>query len=432
MICPTCAAHLSGTPERCSQCGAPLSYSAELPAGSLLHGGRYRVERVLGQGGFGITYLAEDLHLKRQVAIKELFPQGCTRQGNLVLPVTGGLDLLNRTRADFLKEGQALARFQHPGIVRVMDTFEENHTAYLVMERLQGQTLGEKLQTGILSPEDVLKIAIRSAEALSAVHDSGLLHRDIKPENLFLDTEGRVVLIDFGSTRPFQTEKTMQYTRMVTPGYAAPEQYATQAKFAPYTDIYALGATLHHALTGQAPVNATDRLLGMQLPALPAYVPPVLRDAIVQSLSLNVQERPQTAGQFLQLLQGQRGQTMQAPVARKAPEPAPLPVPQAPSQPGKPISAQARKAEFASWVTLGLGALLGYRYGFWEGALIAGAAGFFLGRMVWWMLPLILPILALWAGIRLGQEWSLSGWGQFVVGVLGAYAGSKAVRWIGR
>lgn len=378
------------------------------------------MNRVIGQGGFGITYLAEDLNLRREVAIKELFPQGCTRQGTLVLPVTGSLELLEHTRKDFLKEGQALAKFQHPGIVKVLDTFEENHTAYLVMELLQGETLGEKLQTGILSPEDTLKVAIRSAEALAAIHDKGLLHRDIKPENLFLETSGRVVLIDFGSTRPFQSEKTMQYTRMVTPGYAAPEQYATQAKFAPYTDIYALGATLYHALTGTSPVQATDRLLGTKLPDLPPRVPAILRDAIQRSLSLNVQDRPQSAHDLLQMLQGN---------VKSKPTPAPTsPVPNPPPAP----TPQARKAELASWVFLGLGFLVGYRYGWWEGALIAGALGFFLGRLLWWCLPFLLPIFAFWAGTRISQEFAFSGLGQLTVGVIGAYAGIKVLKWVGR
>ncbi|GGJ56268.1 hypothetical protein GCM10008938_48060 [Deinococcus roseus] len=381
--------------------------------GSLLHGQRYRIQQVIGQGGFGITYRAEDLNLRREVAIKELFPQGCTRQGTLVLPVTGSLELLEHTRKDFLKEGQALAKFQHPGIVRVMDTFEENHTAYLVMEFLQGETLGERLASGPLSPEETLKIAIRSAEALQDMHQAGILHRDIKPENLFLEGSGRVVLIDFGSSRPYQSEKTMQYTRMVTPGYAAPEQYATQAKFAPYTDIYALGATLYHALTGQPPVNATDRLLGMKLPEVSGKVPAFLKDAVQSSLSLNVQDRPQSAQNLLNLLQGAPLQPRQKPAER-------------------PVAVQTLKAENASWFFLALGALLGFRYGLWEGALVVGAVGFFLGRFLWWSLPFLLPLCAFWAGTRLSQEFSLSSLGQLTLGALGAYAGVKAVKWMGR
>lgn len=381
--CPYCNTALKGPVEKCPACGMPLTVSPHLPQGTLLFKGRYSVGKVLGQGGFGITYLGADTTFKRPVAIKELFPEGSSRQNSAVVPPSSiSLGNFGQARQAFEEEARVLARFSHPGIVRVFDVFEENSTAYLVMEFLKGQTLGKRVEkTGRLSAAEVTELAIRIATALEEVHKEGLLHRDIKPDNLFLTEDDRVVLIDFGSARQFVRNKTVRHTRLVTPGYAPPEQYATQAKFGPYTDIYSLGATLLHALTGQQPPPSTDRMMGTALPNFPANTPEKLKKALQKSLEINIADRPQTVQEFLALLTGSNPnpkrqpspapnppaprpnpqpapQPAPQPVPQPAPQPAPQPVPQPAPQPS-PQPARRPAARRPSWVRLLLAQLAG-------------------------------------------------------------------------
>lgn len=306
MECPFCFSPLPDGVRVCPACGAYVGSNLQaLPGGHSLHDGCYTIERVLGRGGFGITYRAVHNRLLMRVAIKELFPEGATRQedGFVVPPAGLGRDGLAEAKEKFLEEARTLAQFNHPGIVRVIDVFEENNTAYLAMEYLGGETLARRiLRQGRLPVDEAEEVARKVAAALGVVHAAGLLHRDVKPENIFLTSDGRVVLIDFGSARAFVQGATARYTRVVTPGYAAPEQYASQARVGPPTDIYGLGATLYHALTGNPPPPATDRLLGEALPPLPEWVPPNLRLAVERALAVDAAERPQTVAEFLALL----------------------------------------------------------------------------------------------------------------------------------
>ncbi|MBB6098644.1 serine/threonine protein kinase [Deinobacterium chartae] len=298
--CPYCSSGLGGPETVCPACGAPLD-DGLLPAGTRLRGGRYRLEGVLGRGGFGITYRAAQPALGSQVAIKELFPEGSRRQAGQVAPPAGlSASEWEAARRDFLEEGRVLERFNHhPGVVYTFDVFEENGTAYVVMQRLEGETLAARIaREGALEPLEVSRIATQLLGALEAVHAAGLLHRDLKPDNVFLSRGAGAVLIDFGSARGFLLGQVQAHTRLVTPGYAPPEQYATSAHFGPYTDLYALGATLYHALADRAPPAATDRLLGVALPPLPAAGPWPLRRAVERALSLRVDQRPQSAAEM--------------------------------------------------------------------------------------------------------------------------------------
>lgn len=290
--------------------GVDVHGAHHLPVGTRLKGGRYTLGKVLGQGGFGITYLGADTQENRPVAIKELFPEGSTRrpQTRQVVPPTSLLGAgFAETMEKFEDEARVLSQFNHPGIVRVFDIFEENGTAYLVMEFLKGQTLGKRIEKqGKLPAREVQDIALKLLDALEVVHKAGMLHRDIKPDNVFLHQDGRVVLIDFGSARQFAQGKTQKHTRLVTPGYAPLEQYGTAGKFGPYTDLYALGATLYHALMGVVPPAATDRVQHNQPLRLPRETPDGLEQAVNRALEIRVDRRPQSVAEFRAILLGQR------------------------------------------------------------------------------------------------------------------------------
>jgi serine/threonine protein kinase len=232
-----------------------------LPSGHLLHL-RYSIQSCLGQGGFGITYLAYDQKLEQEVCIKELFVSGnSTRGSNMTVQSQGKStfsfqDFVQR----FVQEARQLAKFQHPNIVRVLDIFQDNDTAYMVMEYVKGRTLKQKiLMAGVMQESAAILLITQLLDAVQEVHQKGMLHRDIKPDNILVTDEGRVVLIDFGSAREFAEGKTSNQTAMITPGYAPPEQYSDRAKRGPFTDIYALGATMYYMLTGEKPLPATDR-----------------------------------------------------------------------------------------------------------------------------------------------------------------------------
>ncbi len=326
--CPVCGSPVGPNDTVCRTCGSPLGDAAQsslvaLPPGTTL-GGQYGVTKVLGQGGFGITYDGQDTRLGLRVAIKEMFLDGSYRRGKEVVP-PGNISTgeYQDTKKRFLDEAKVLASFNDPGIVRVLNYFEENSTAYLVMEFLEGTTLGHAIEKrGPVPPDVVLEIARSLAHTLELVHGAGLLHRDIKPDNIFLHKSGRIVLIDFGSARSFAANQVSSHTRLVTPGYAPLEQYSSSARFGPYTDLYALGATLVHALTGQMPPAATDLVNGAAMPDLPANTPTPLVEAIKKMMALRVEDRPQSAHALLELLN-----------ARPAVAPAAAPPPPPPPQP---------------------------------------------------------------------------------------------------
>ena len=227
--------------------------------------GRYEIVSVLGQGGFGITYRARDIQLGREVAIKEYLPTALAvrQDGTTVLPRTTKMaEDFGWGRERFVTEGRTLASLHRvPAIVRVFDFLEANGTAYIVMELLHGGTLEERMtRLGKLGPEDVDRILWPLLDGLEQVHNAGFLHRDIKPANILLDDAGNPTLIDFGASRAAMAGRCVALTALFTPGYAAAEQM-TSAKQGPWTDIYGLSATLYHAIAGQTPPSAFDRML---------------------------------------------------------------------------------------------------------------------------------------------------------------------------
>ncbi|MEM4723484.1 MAG: protein kinase [Candidatus Hadarchaeum sp.] len=311
MNCPICGAPISSGVTNCPRCGVQLIEDTSafsplaLPVNTALQKGKYTIMKVLGQGGFGITYLGQDTILSRPVAIKELFPSGAQRKNKSVI-YPNPLEFTQICQR-FLEEAKIVAQFQHPGIVKVYDFFEENGTAYIVTEYLNGKSLNQIVQErGPLSEQEALKYIQKICEALEVVHAAHYLHRDIKPENIIVCTDGRIVLIDFGAARQFITGKTRKHTIILTPGYAPPEQYTEHAKRGPYTDIYALSATLFFLVTGETPPDALARLQGVSLPSVKTYNPQLsdqLEQAIERGMALKVQDRPQTVREFLAILQ---------------------------------------------------------------------------------------------------------------------------------
>jgi len=309
MTCPFCGAEV-GNATICPQCGATLtipSLSLSLPLGTKLFGGKYSVGKVLGQGGFGITYMGADTVLSRPVAIKELFPEGCQRNGTTVQPTRIPPSDFSSMKQRFLEEARLLASLNHPGIVKVYDFFEENNTAYMVMEFLRGKSLAKLVEErgGALSEQEAVGYILKVCEALDVVHKAGYLHRDIKPENIIVCEDGRVVLIDFGAARAYMAGKTGRMTVILTPGFAPYEQYATMARFGPTLDIYALGATLYYLLTGEVPISAPDRAIGVELKGvreINGRVSRQVEEAVMKAMAMRVEERPQSVGEFVQLL----------------------------------------------------------------------------------------------------------------------------------
>jgi serine/threonine-protein kinase len=295
-----------------------------LPKGTTLLHGAYEVLQALGKGGFAITYLCQDKHLDRLVAIKEFLPLMSSRRGSKVrFPDAMTPSAQQEAKLKFLTEARVLSRLQHPNVVRVHSLFEENNTAYMVMEFLNGRSLAQVLaERGKLPEPEAIGYVEKIGEALAAVHDANFIHRDVKPENIILcgaaedaadGSSGptRPVLLDFGLNHELEqganygTVRLSDHIRFGTPGYAPPEQYGRQLGHGSYTDIYALGATLYHLLTGEVPVDAPERTYGVELPSPRALVPNISRktdEAVMWTLQLQHDNRPQNVRDFLHTL----------------------------------------------------------------------------------------------------------------------------------
>jgi len=279
----------------------------------------YRIERILGRGGFGVIYLATDTNLAHQVAIKEYIPSDIARRkdgDSRVLPITEEQGDLYRWGLErFIKEARNLVRFKHPNIVRVMSVFQQNNTAYMVMEFEEGVDLRTFLTKHKRISEKALRELIMPViKGLGEVHRHGFIHRDIKPANILMRNNGSPVLLDFGSARNAARYTESQMTALVSAGYAPLEQYNSEAdeQQGPWTDIYAIGGVLYFAVTGRDPVDSTQRgsaiVNGGKDPLIPASVlmsghySEAFLYAIDWALRFRIADRPQSLKDWIPAL----------------------------------------------------------------------------------------------------------------------------------
>jgi eukaryotic-like serine/threonine-protein kinase len=299
--CSHCSSRNLDDAQFCSNCKAPLTQILyTLPRGTLLAQGQYRIDAVLGEGAFGITYKGMDLSKNQPVAIKELFPYGSIRQGqSFLLPNNldnaGFMELCEQ----FTVEGNCLSQLNDPHIVKVMARFKENGTLYTVMEFVEGRTLHRLVKArGPLEDKIVLNYLRQIGRALSKVHQQGFVHRDVKPTNILVNADHHVTLIDFGSAWAIGQPAPK---RVLTPGFAPPEQYIDNTGY-PALDVYALASTGYFALTGSTPIPSRDRLEGHKL--LPFQLSNKLVTAstemlILKGMALSQENRPKSVGHFL-------------------------------------------------------------------------------------------------------------------------------------
>ncbi|HUX76892.1 MAG TPA: serine/threonine-protein kinase [Anaerolineae bacterium] len=282
-----------------------------LDTGEML-GERYRIVKLLGQGGMGAVYRAWDTRLNRPVALKEMIPQS-------------GLDvnMLSQLRGQFQQEAQVLATLAHANLVRVTDYFSGDGNEYLVMDFVEGESLADRIQReGAQSEKQVLAWARQLLDALAYCHGQGVIHRDIKPQNIIVTPEGRAVLVDFGLVKLWDPQDPRTQTVMRgagTPEYAPPEQYDMGLGHTdPRSDIYSLGATLYHALTGQVPPTATQRMASPTTFVPPSRVnvgvTPATEAVVLKALQIAMDDRFQSAEEMAQALGGEARPPLVAPI----------------------------------------------------------------------------------------------------------------------
>lgn len=316
--CFGCMAQLEDGQEsgRCPHCGYIAGTRAEsslhMQPGTVLTG-RYLIGRVIGYGGFGVTYIGWDNVLQQRVAIKEYLPsEFATRAvGQSHITIFGGnkAEQFADGMTKFIDEAKRLVRFQsEPGIVRVYDSFEANNTAYIIMEYLDGETLTALLEREKRLPVDrAVGMLTPVIQSLQTVHQEGIIHRDIAPDNIMITRDGQVKLIDFGAARYATTSHSRSLTVIIKPGYSPEEQYRSRGDQGPHTDVYALSAVLYRMVTGVTPPDALERRALLETGKKDTLTPPSkhcklsknLENAILNGMNVRIEDRTPTAEAFL-------------------------------------------------------------------------------------------------------------------------------------
>ncbi len=353
--CPYCLCATPAMP--CQGCGWQLGQDNAPPALALgrVLDGRYRIGRVLGHGGFGITYLAWDDNLQLRLAIKEYLPrESATRAPDGVsLSVFSGQagEQFAYGLDGFLAEARALARFdQHPGIVTVKNFFRAHGTGYCVMDYVEGITLRQYLDQqpgGRMSVDSALKLLTPVMDALRAVHQAGLIHRDIAPDNIYLSQDGRIRLLDFGAARFAAGEHSKSLSVILKPGYAPEEQYRAKGKQGPWTDVYGLAATFYRAITGQVPPESLDRLDNDDLvppSRLGIAIKPEQEATLLKALAIKANQRYQDIAELQQAWQTRCAPPKNVQVPDQVPTPPENPLV---SQPALPVTRARLGLKFA-------------------------------------------------------------------------------------
>ncbi|XME04123.1 serine/threonine protein kinase [Lachnospiraceae bacterium C1.1] len=313
-LCPHCLREIYNkeTVTECPHCHKSLGHIENLPhhlKQMTVLAGKYLVGDVIGEGGFGITYVGLDLNLELKVAIKEFYPNGyATRENKTTTKITiysgKNEETVKKWRESFINEARSLAKFSGlKGVVGVKDFFQENNTAYIIMEYVEGETLKNymKKNGGKVDPAWLFKSIEPVMIALGQIHKAGIIHRDISPDNIMLMPDGSMKLLDFGAARSFEGEGEKSLSVMLKPGYAPEEQYRSHGKQGPWSDVYALGGTIYKAITGVTPPESMERLRKDEL--LPprtyeASLTDTQENAILKAMALFAENRYQTMEEF--------------------------------------------------------------------------------------------------------------------------------------
>lgn len=315
--CMGCMNEYSEELEMCPFCGYICNAEPESPlhmeAGTYL-ADRYIVGRVVGYGGFGVTYIGWDAKLEQRVAIKEYLPSEFSTRapGHSKLTIYSGdkAEQFAKGLDKFTDEAKRLAKFQNTtGIVKVFDSFEENETAYIIMEYLEGETLAEKLKRdGVMPAEDAVALLMPIMQSLEEVHKEGILHRDIAPDNIFITKDGDAKLIDFGAARYATTGYSMSLTVLIKPGYSPEEQYRTRGDQGPHTDVYSMAATLYKTITGKTPPDSLKRRVEFEksnkdilfpIHKFAKDIPESTENAVMNALNVRIEDRTPTMEAFI-------------------------------------------------------------------------------------------------------------------------------------
>ena len=337
-----------------------------LPPQTIL-AGKYLVGKVLGQGGFGITYIGWDIALERKVAIKEYYPSGQVSRSLGTKTLTWyRSEQAQRARQDglemFLKEARKMARVDDiPGVVRVRDLFRENDTAYIVMDFVEGETLKARLKrTGPMSWDQAKKIFRPAIQAMEQVHKAGLIHRDLSPDNLMLTKDGQVFILDLGAAKDLNVNQGASSMQVAKGGFSPYEQYTQRGGSGPWTDVYAMAATIYYTLTGKIPQPAMDRmeedLLAWDIPnldTLPRQALEALKKAMVVSAKKRTQSMEELEkGLFEEVVEPEpKPEPKPEPEVKPEPESEPEPEPKSESKP-KPQPQPKKASKKIIWAAV--------------------------------------------------------------------------------
>lgn len=402
--CYNCFAVRTGTGP-CPHCGYDPARDGgkrpnALPHGSIL-AGRYILGRVLGQGGFGVTYVALDKPAGRKAAVKEYLPSSLARRmpGTSLVSANTGADgeSFRYGLSCFLEEARLLSKFNgNANIAAVRSFFQENGTAYFVMDYVEGISFKARLRSrgGRVSWQETVRILRPVMKALEAVHRAGVVHRDVTPDNIYIAGDGGVKLLDFGAARYSLGDRSRSLDVILRPGYAPREQYLSRSRQGPFTDVYSLAACFYAAITGYLPQESLEREERDELVPISrcgVRVPPGLESAIYKGLAVRAEDRYQSMGEFLAAVDRAEREAAPPPVPPGPPEPEKPPAPPAPQPPAEPrrASAPLSGGGIACVVLCALAGTAG------TGLLLAGSA---------WCLPAFAAALALSVSALLSQR----------------------------